>query len=374
MNVLQVTKGALMGGGERHVLTLLEGLREQSINTSLAVFTEGMLAREARRLGVEVHVLPKRFRGDIRPLTGLINLIRKKKIDVVHTHLVSGNLYGRLAGKITRVGGIVTTLHHTHKEALGKFRLPFMAGLMFGGDIRMGALSDRLITPSADLKKLLLDYGVRPARIVSIPNAIDMDKTRITAEEIDRCRRELDIPPDAKTVGMVGRLVSVKNFELFVRAAGCVLDRGIAARFMVVGDGPLRGELERLAAAMGIKDHLIFTGFRDDVFRLMAVMDLFVLCSKSETNPIALMEAMASGKPVIATDVGGIPEVVEHGVDGWLCPANDVDCLADAIIRLLSDPDRAAALGAHARTKIMRGYSLPSVTARLLNVYKDFAR
>lgn len=85
MNVLQVTKGALMGGGERHVLTLLEGLREQSINTSLAVFTEGMLAREARRLGVEVHVLPKRFRGDIRPLTGLINLIRKKKIDVVHT-------------------------------------------------------------------------------------------------------------------------------------------------------------------------------------------------------------------------------------------------------------------------------------------------
>ena len=373
MNVLQVTKGALMGGGEKHVLTLLEGLKAEAIDVSLAVFTEGLLARDARRMGVEVHVLPKRFRGDIRPLTGLINLIRNKRIDIVHTHLVSGNLYGRLAGKITRVGGVVTTLHHTHKEALGKFRLSFMADLLFRGDIRMGMMSDRLITPSADLQNLLLGYGLRPSRIVSIPNAINMDKTRVTDEEIERCRRELNIPPDVKTVGMVGRLVSVKNFEMFIRAAGRVLGQGIPARFLIVGDGPLRADLEKLAETAGIKNHLIFTGFRDDVFRLVAMMDLFVLCSKSETNPIALMEAMACGKPVIATDVGGIPEVVDHDVNGWLCPSDDAGCLADAIICLLSNPERAAALGTNARAKMMKDYALPSVTARLLAVYEDLA-
>ena len=374
MNVLQVTKGALMGGGERHVLTLLEGLTDRAINLSLAVFTEGLLAEEGRRLGVSVHVLPKRFRGDIRPLTGLINLIRKNHIDIVHTHLVSGNLYGRLAGKISRVPGVVTTLHHTHKEALGKFRLPFMADLLFRGDIRLGVMSDRLITPSRDLENLLLDNGVRPSKIVSIPNAINMDKTLVTADEIDRCRHELGISPGIKTVGMVGRLVSVKNFEMFIRAAGRVLEGRIPVIFLIIGDGPLRADLERLAEAAGIKDRIRFTGFRNDVFRLVAMMDLFVLCSKSETNPIALMEAMASGKPVIATDVGGIPEVVEHDVTGWLCPSHDAECLADAIIRLLSDPGKAAALGAQARAKIMREYALSSVTDRLLKVYEELVQ
>ncbi|MEW6079434.1 MAG: glycosyltransferase [Thermodesulfobacteriota bacterium] len=371
MNILQVTRGALMGGGERHVLTLLEGLKEKDAGVRLAVFTEGRLADEARRLGMAVHVFPRRFRGDIRPLKGLIDLIREQRIDIIHTHLVSGNLYGRLAGKITGVKGIVTTLHHTRKEALGSFRLPFMTDLFFRGDILMGKLSDRMITPSDDLQRLLVRFGIKPSRMVTIPNAINLDKTRLTAPDIDACRRELGIPTEMKVVGMVGRLVEVKNFNLYIEAAAKVLGQKIPAVFLIIGEGPLRDTLEQQTVAAGLKDRFIFTGFRNDVFRLVGMMDLFVLCSRSETNPIALMEAMASGKPVIATDVGGVPEIVEHGVNGWLCPSDDVDCLAEAMTRLLSYPAQARDLGARAQATISERYSLPSVTARLLDVYKD---
>jgi len=371
MNILQVTKGALMGGGERHVLTLLEGFKSQGVRTHLAVFTEGRLAETARGLGVDVHVLPKRFRGDIRPLTGLINLVRKKKIDIVHTHLVSGNLYGRLAGKVAGVKGIVTTLHHSRKEALGNFALPFMANLFFRGDIFMGRLSDRMISPSADLKRLLIDHDLDPARITVIPNAINMDKTKVSDDEMDACRRELRIPPGMKIVGMVGRLVEVKNFDLFIQAARKVLGQNPKVLFLIVGDGPLRHKLEKQAADSGIKERIIFTGFRDDVFRLIAMMDLFVLCSTSETNPIALMEAMASGKPVIATDVGGVSELIDHHITGWLCPSGDLACLTEAMIHLLSHPEQAKEIGARAREKMQKTYSLETITAQLLEVYQN---
>ena len=374
MNILQVTKGALMGGGERHVLTLLEGFKDQDVRVSLAVFTEGRLAKTARRMGIDVHVLPKKFRGDLRPLKQLVDLIKIKKIDIVHTHLISGNLYGRLAGKIAGIKGIVSTLHHSRKDAIGHFSLPFMQDLFFLGDNLMAQISDRIITPSEDLKCLMSNYGVKASRIVTIPNAINMDNTLLPAGEIDACRREFAVSPDMKLIGMVGRLVPVKNFELYIKAARNVIDQGIKAKFLIIGDGPLRSDLERLSAELSLDDHLIFTGFREDVFRLVAMLDLFVLCSRSETNPIALMEAMASGKPVIATDVGGVAELVDHKMDGWLCPSNEEICIADAIIHLLVQEDMAGALGNRAREKMLKYYSLKQAITRLLAVYKEIVR
>lgn len=374
MNVLQVTKGALMGGGERHVLTLLEGFSKADIKVFLVVFTEGRLAEAARRLGIPVYVFRKRFRGDIWPLFRLIRLIRRHRIDIVHTHLVSGNLYGRLAGKIAGVKGIVTTLHHSHKDAMGHFILPFMQALFFQGDIRMGALSDRLITPSDNLKEQLVDGShINPAKLVTIPNAINMADTRIDTATVTACRTSLAIASGESVIGMVGRLVSVKNFDIFIKAARLVIDRGMTARFLIIGEGPLRTELETMTKTLNVADCFIFTGFRNDVFPLVAMMDLFVLCSASETNPIALMEAMAIGRPVVATDVGGVAELIDHGTDGWLCPANDANALADAICHLLAHPDHALTMGQKARDKIARHYALEPITDRLMTLYREIA-
>ncbi len=375
IKVLQITKGALMGGGEQHVLTLLEGLKDQEdVRVDLAVFTEGKLADAAQKLGIKVHVFIKRYRGDFQPLKQLISLMKTQKIDIVHTHLISGNFYGRLAAKIAGVKGIISTLHHSKKGAVGYFPVPFMQELFFHGDNLMARVSDRVITPSEDLKQLIVNYGINPGKIVTIPNAVNMKKTLISEEEIDCCRKELAVKPDSKIVGMVGRLVPVKNFELFIHAAGKVIDRGVNVQFLIVGDGPLRNDLQKLVTDLKMDGSFIFTGFREDVFRLVAMMDLFVLCSKSETNPIALMEAMALGKPVIATDVGGVAEVVDHEMDGWLCPSDDKDHLADAMIYLLNSPEKAFGLGKNAREKILTRYSLERISNQLMDVYREMAR
>ncbi|MEW6586676.1 MAG: glycosyltransferase, partial [Nitrospirota bacterium] len=303
MNILQITKGALMGGGERHVLSLFKGFRGWPVNMSLAVFTDGKLAAAARELGIEVHVVPKRFRGDLSPLPALVWLIKQKRIDIVHTHLLSGNFYGRLSGKAAGVKGIVTTLHHADREALGGSTVPFLTNLLFHLDISMTAFSDRVITPSADLKRHIAQKGVKPEKIVHIPNAVDLDCVEIADGDGLACRQELGLSPGLKAVGMVGRLVTVKNFPLFLRAARRVVDAGVQARFLVIGDGPLRNELQRMAEKLRLTRDVIFTGFRQDIIRVVSSLDLFVLCSDSEVFPLALIEAMALGKPVIATDV-----------------------------------------------------------------------
>lgn len=373
MKVLQVTKGALMGGGERHILTLLEGFKDRAIDMNLAVLTEGPLSAAAREIGAEVFVIPKRYRGDISPLLRLSRLIKSKRIDIVHTHLISGNLYGRFAGKLTKVKGIVSTLHHSDKEALGQFFHPYMQNLFFRLDLLMTIFSDRIITPSADLKNLIIKYGVREHKIVSIPNAVKLQNTNFSEEDIHSCRQELGLPPDAKLVGTVGRLVPVKNFALFLKAARRVIDSGIDTRFVLIGDGPLRDELKRMTDDLGLTHHVVFAGFRDNVFQLISMLDLFVLCSNSETFPLALIEAMALKKPVISTNVGGISEIIDHKFNGLLCPPGDEYCLENSIISLLNDDERKRELGIRAWEKVNKVFSVNAMIDKLIKVYYELA-
>jgi glycosyltransferase involved in cell wall biosynthesis len=369
MNILQVTKGALMGGGERHILSLLEGFKDRVVNMFLAVFAEGRLSAAARELGVEVFLIPKRYRGDISPLLDLMRLIRTKQIDIVHTHLVSGNFYGRLAGKATRVKGIVSTLHHSDKDAMGKFSLPGMQDFFFKIDIMMTALSDRIVAPSAYLKHLLIKHGVKEDKIIHIPNAINLDHLSLSEEKIRTFRQNFGLSPGVKLVGMVGRLVPVKNFGLFLRAAKQVMDLGIKAKFALIGDGPLRSELQKMAADLRLSEHVVFTGFREDVLQVVSILDVFVLCSNSETFPLALIEAMALKKPVIATNVGGIPEIIDHMVNGWLCPPGDELSLANSIIHLLTHEEKARELSNRAYQKVVTTFTLKGMTDKLLDVY-----
>lgn len=375
MNVLQVTKGALMGGGEKHVLALLEGFKDRSVDMSLAVFTEGPLSAAARNLGVDVYIVQKRYRGDIAPLLKLIRLIKTKQIDIVHTHLISGNFYGRLAGKATRVKGIVSTLHHSDRDALGQFSPAFLQDLFFRLDILMTVLSDRIVTPSDDLRRLLINRVVKKDKIVSIPNGIGLDHQQLVVEEHDMPvrRQRLGFPLDVKLVGMVGRLVSAKNFDLFIRSAKRVIDSGMKAKFVLIGDGPLRAKLQKTAAELWLTEQVIFTGFRKDALDIISILDVFVLCSKSETFPLALIEAMSLKKPVIATNVGGVPEIIDHMVNGWLCRSGDEVSLANSIIYLLGDEKKARELGNRAHQKVMANFNLRTMTDKLLKVYYELA-
>jgi len=369
LHVLQVTRGAIWGGGERHVLALLEGFRGRSVRMSLAVFGEGRLADEARRLGVTVHVLSKRFRGDPRPLFGLARVVRGHGVDVVHTHMPSGNFYGRLAARLARGTGLVTTLHYIDREAL-PFLSPIVQRLMFDGDIRMAAMCDRIVATSEHLRQALVGRGMSGGRIVTILNGVNLDALPGDGGDPEVLRRELGVASGVPMVGIVGRLVPVKNHALFLRAARAVLDRGTRAAFVLVGDGPLREPLRALRRELGLEEHVVFAGFRSDVMALLPAFDVCMLTSNSETSAYGVSEPMAVGRPVVATAVGGVTELIDDRVDGWLCPPGDAVALADGVCALLGDPGEAARMGEQAARKVRQRLSLQGQVERLEEVYR----
>lgn len=370
IHVLQVTGGAIWGGGERHVASLLEGFQDRTVRLSLAVFTEGRLAREARRLGVAVHCLPKRFRGDPNPLWGLVRLIRRQRVDIVHTHMASGNIYGRIAARLALGRRLVSTLHYVDREAL-PFLPPVLQRLLFDGDLRMAGMCDRIIATSEHLRRTVIEGGMAERKVVTILNGVNLDSIRVDERAADGLRQELRLTRGTPVVAIVGRLVPVKNHALFLRAARAILDRGVRARFMVVGDGPLREPLRALAHDLGLDDHVVFAGFRADVMTLLSVVDLCVLSSNSETSAYGVSEPMAMGRPVVATAVGGVPELIDHGTDGWLCPPRDAGALADAACALLRDPDAAAAMGRRAACKVREHLSLERMADQVERLYRQ---
>lgn len=354
------------------MLALLEGFRGRGARMSLAVFSEGRLADEARRLGVAVHCLPKRFRGDPSAIWGLVGAIRRQRVDVVHTHMPSGNIYGRLAARLAGRTGLVSTLHYIDREAL-PFLNPLLQRLLFDGDIRMAALCDRIVATSEHLRQALLRRGMGPHKVVTILNGINL-ATLPEGGGPNGLRRELGVEGGVPMVGIVGRLVPVKNHALFLRAARAVLDRGTRASFVVVGDGPLRSPLLALAHELGLDGHVVFAGFRPDVMRLLPSFDLCMLTSNSETSAYGVSEPMAAGRPVVATAVGGVTELIEDRVDGWLCPAGDAAALADGVCALLADKGAAARMGERAAAKVRERLSLQGQVERLEEVYRAVVR
>jgi len=373
LHVLQVTRGALWGGGERHVLALLEGFQGRSVRMSLAVFSDGRLAEEARRLGVTVHCVSKGFRGDPRPLLGLVRTIRRHGVDVVHTHMPSGNAYGRLAARMAGGTGLVTTLHYIDREAL-PFLSPLVQRILFDGDIRMAAMCDRIVATSEHLRRTLVERGMDGSRIVTILNGVNLGSLPGNAGASEDLRRQLGIARGLPAVGIVGRLVPVKNHALFLRAARAVLDRGARAVFVVVGDGPLRDPLLALSRELGLQEHVVFAGFRSDVMSLLPLFDVCMLTSNSETSAYGVSEPMAVGRPVVATAVGGVAEMIDDRVDGWLCPPGDADALAEGVCALLRDPQEAGRMGERAARKVRERLSLEGQVERLEEVYREVMR
>ncbi len=371
IQVLVVTPGLIRGGVETHVLLLIRAFAGSNVRIQLATLYDGWLAAEASRLGVRTHILKKRFRGDPRTIFRLATIIKREGIDIVHTHMVGGNLYGRLAGRLAGVRGIVSTLHYGSPLGVAPLDEDWSHALVLKLDYMMGRMSNVLIATSDAVRQHLMAGGVASQRVVAIRNAIDVDRMQNGVSGRMEVRREFGLSDEIPLVGTTGRLVPVKRFDLFLRAARRVAACRPDAVFMIVGDGALRPELEAQAAGLGLAGRVIFAGFREDMARVLAALDLVVMCSDSETTPYAVSEAMAMGKPVVATAVGGVPEQIESGREGLLCPPNDEEKLAEAVIRLLADPRLREEMGRNARRKAQEEFSLAAMARRLRGLYMD---
>jgi glycosyltransferase involved in cell wall biosynthesis len=311
--------------------------------------------------GVPVHHLG-RGRFDPRILSDLVALARERRARVLHVHGYAAADFGRLAA---RAAGARLVLHE-------HFADPKMPAYQAVADRLLAPLTDRAIAVSRSTRAFLVEERFVPSsRVRLIYNGAPLDEfAPAGAERGRRVRIELGLPPGVPLVGSIGRLNAQKGHRYLVEATPLLLAARPEARVLIVGDGDLGSELREQASRLGVADRVVFAGHRRDVPDLLAAIDVFCVSSLYEGTPLALFEAMAAGRAVVSTAVDGCREVLDDGVTGLLVAPRDPAGLADALARVLGDPDLREALGRRA-LEASRRYDVRSCVAQMEALYDE---
>jgi glycosyltransferase involved in cell wall biosynthesis len=298
--------------------------------------------------------------ADCRALRQLHRTIRAMRVDIVHTHTSKAGFLGRLAA---RMAGVPHIVHTPHGHVFDGYFSP-VATRAYALLERLAARwTDRIITLSDEEARDHLRLGIgRPQQFITIPSGVDLDAVRAASP--------VSLTSGGPVIGTVGRLAPVKGLRYLLDAGPEILRRCPDARFLVVGDGEMRPSLEAQARGLGLADRVVFAGFREDIPAVIAGMDVFVLPSLNEGMGRVLVMAMALGKPIVATRVGGVPELLGDGKAGLLVPPRDPAALAEAILALLHDRTRAAALAEAGRLRAPR-YSAEAMLEALARLYRE---
>ncbi len=361
------------GGAMTQVLDIASGFRSGEVVAEILFFTRGPAVEEARRRGIATLVLP-RGKSRLLFLRKLRRFLRDNPCDILHTHTINGNFFGRIAGRLARVPVLLTTVHsHIIDELKGQKRPSLTDYLRYGIDLALARWCRVLVTVTEAIRRRLIGHGQPGERIRTIANAVDVSRFRANAEAAAAVRRELGIARDAVVVGTVGRMVPLKNHDVFLRAAALLRERVGGARFLIVGDGPEMQSNRDLARELALDDAVVFTGWRADIERIMPALDILVMCSRVEGLNVTILEAMACSKPVVGTDVLGIRELVSDGEDGLLVPVDDPRALSSAVEELAIDRGKAARMGARGRLKVERGYSVERLVEAYGRLYRELA-
>ena len=373
IRVCHVMTADLWAGAEVQLATTASYLSQRAdVRVCAVLFKEGRLAGELRQLGIDVTVIDDARHNAVQILMWLARYFRAHQIDLVHTHRYKDTVLGAIAAKLAGVPHVVRTMHGLREPMRGWSHWKFRAYEWLDRAV-LHCLADRVIAVSDRTADALRDGGYRPALVTTIHNGIDLHKV-IATRTPEEVKRGLALEPGTMLIGTVGRLSPVKGHDTFLRAARLILDRAPETRFVIAGGGPLEGDLMALASQLGITHACRFLGARSDVFDLMAAMDLFVLPSLNEGLPMAVLEAMALGTPVVVSDVGGLPEVVRFRETGVLVPPADDRALADACLELGRDRELASRLARQARRVIENEFSRERNGELLIDVYRASQR
>ena len=379
VKVLRVIARLNVGGPAIHVINLTRGLDATRFESTLVTGTEnpgeGSMLDLALEQGVKPVVIPEIVGQatlkprDLKALIALYRLMRRERPQVVHTHAAKPGVLGRVAA---RLAGVPVVVHTFHGHILHGYYGPWMSWLLRRMERMLAHLSDRIIAVSEQVKQDLVRYGVAPPeKICVIPLGLELDPFLDGDVHRGALRRELGVPSDVPLVGIVGRIFPIKNHRLFLGAAALVAAKEPGARFVVVGDGTLRADMEALARELDIGERTIFTGWRRDLPKVYADLDVLVVSSDNEGTPVSAIEAMASGCPVVATRVGGLPDLIEDAEVGHLVAPRDAEAMAGAILGLLGDGDRARRMGQSARRRVQDRYRAERLCGDIEALYTE---
>jgi glycosyltransferase involved in cell wall biosynthesis len=332
----------------------------------------GYLAQEK---GVEPYTIPElgreiHWRNDLIVLWKLFRFMRHMRPTIVHTHTAKAGMLGRLAAKFA---GVPVVVHTFHGHVFHGYFRPIKTKVFLGIERFLAKFTNAVVTVSPKQREEILSYGIgHPAKVHAIDLGLELRRFVEGQTARGGLRQELGIDSESPLVGIVGRLVPVKNHRLFLEAAQQVLAQNPDVHFAILGDGELRDELQRYAEDLKIASNVHFLGFRPNSPELFVDLDVVALSSLNEGTPVTLIEAMAAGKPVVSTDVGGVSDVVAHNVTGFLVPSQDCTALAEALQRMLSLPaDERAAMEQAGRQHVYPKYDISTLTCRIEQLYSS---
>ncbi len=366
LRVLHVIGGGEFGGAERHILNLATAIDPDVVEVSVCCLFADPFVRVAREAGIKSYSIPMRHKLDFSIVTKLREKIIEDKIDIVHTHGVRANLVGRLAAKISGVETVITTVHSMLAQDYPNI-FSRLANMFIERASRN--LTSHFIAVSGGLQKALIKQGIPEKKITVVYNGLDPQLFKRKGPSGNEWRNKAGIPAGIPLVAIVGRLHPVKGHRYFLKAASEILKEKQDIHFLVVGSGPERESLEELTNSLGITDHVTFTGFISNVSDLIPELNLLVVPSLWEGFGLTALEAMAFGVPVVATSVGGLPEIVEHGTTGLLVPPADEASLAKNILWMLEHPQEAKEMASAAKAVVEEKFTAETMARKTEEVY-----
>jgi glycosyltransferase involved in cell wall biosynthesis len=370
VRVLRVIARLNMGGPALHVAYLSNGLRDRGYDTTLVAGSlalgEESMAGVAERLGVPIVTIPELHREispllDLRAAYHLADLIREVRPQILHTHTAKAGTIGRLAARLLGDAGPPIVVHTFHGHVLRGYFDPVRSTAFRLLERWLARRTTALIAVSPEVRDDLVSLGVAPREKFTVVRlGIELDERVGTDSDDLRAdtRRALGIAADRFVVGWIGRMTGVKRTDDVLLAVRALRERGVDTVLCMVGDGPDRDAVERRAHQLGIVRDSLFLGYQEEVASYYAAFDALILPSANEGTPVSAIEALAGGRPVVATRVGGVPDVVRDGIDGFLVEPGDVDAMAERLSALAADAPLRHRMGEAGRASVHERYSV----------------
>jgi len=367
MRVCHIISGDLWAGPEVQTCALLTSLQSQPDLTLYAiVLNEGKLADSLNKAGISVTVINESKHHFVSILKRIRCELDRRRVDILHSHRYKENLLAALVKKRCNIKYLVQTIHGIQERYSG---LKWPKIKLYGcfNDYVTRKYFDRLFPVSHEIAQEL-SQRFDPARMVTIHNAINIADLKTTRSVAD-VRNEFGIDKNYDIIGTAGRMVPIKGFDVLLRAAKLILEKKTTVCLLLAGDGSQKTELEQKAETMGLTGKVRFVGFRDDIVDFINCLDIFVMTSYHEGVPLILLEAMAMQKPVVATSVGGINEVIENNVSGLLVEPGDEKAFASACLGLLNDSEWRKRLSVASKVRVEEEFTVEKQMKRVLSQY-----